>query len=551
MTLFEKHASLIHRANQALDERTFYTPYPEHHKAYGEELMTEGESAFQKQLNGNFNRLYAKQAEEWYGEEESPYSQESLGISYPVFDNKQLLTAAHEVKRAWKRVGPEERAGILVEVLDRLKARFFEMAHATMHTSGQSFMMAFQASGPHANDRALEAVALAYREQTRYPRNVSWEKPMGKSTIKLDKTFQAVPKGIALVVGCSTFPVWNTVPGLFANLATGNPVLVKPHPKAVLPIAMVVAELQEVFQENGLDPRIVQLAIDASDRLIASQLAENPAIKLIDYTGGTAFGEYLESLPGKITFTEKAGVNSVLIDSVEALQPVLDNLAFSLTLYSGQMCTAPQNFFIPKSGVREGDKTIPYQEVVERFKEAINNLVSHPKIGPGTLAAIQNDVTLENVKEADTLGGKMLIEPKMSENKDFPNARTCTPALIEADASQQDLFEDELFGPIGLVVKTDDSKHSLALIRQVAESHGAITCAAYTTDAAFEAEIREEMEEAFTPVSFNLTGFIWVNQAAAFSDFHVSGGNPAGNASFTDPAYVNRRFVWVGHRKLG
>jgi hypothetical protein len=55
---------------------------------------------------------------------------------------------------------------------------------------------------------------------------------------------------------------------------------------------------------------------------------------------------------------------------------------------------------------------------------------------------------------------------------------------------------------------------------------------------------------AFTPVSLNLTGMIWVNQHAAFSDFHVTGGNPAGNASFTNPEYINKRFVWVGHRSV-
>ena len=58
------------------------------------------------------------------------------------------------------------------------------------------------------------------------------------------------------------------------------------------------------------------------------------------------------------------------------------------------------------------------------------------------------------------------------------------------------------------------------------------------------------MEEVFTPVSFNLTGYFWVNQHAAFSDFHVTGGNPAGNASFTDANFVNQRFVWVGHREM-
>ncbi len=59
-------------------------------------------------------------------------------------------------------------------------------------------------------------------------------------------------------------------------------------------------------------------------------------------------------------------------------------------------------------------------------------------------------------------------------------------------------------------------------------------------------QIAEGMAEAATSVSFNLMGAVYVNQNAGFSDFHVSGGNPAGNASFTDAAFVVRRFNWVG-----
>ena len=84
----------------------------------------------------------------------------------------------------------------------------------------------------------------------------------------------------------------------------------------------------------------------------------------------------------------------------------------------------------------------------------------------------------------------------------------------------------------------------------MAAKHGAITCLAYTTSDAVATQIEEEMESAFTPVSFNFVGGIFVNQHAEFSDFHVTGGNPAGNASFSNPEYVNKRFVWVGHRKL-
>ena len=51
-------------------------------------------------------------------------------------------------------------------------------------------------------------------------------------------------------------------------------------------------------------------------------------------------------------------------------------------------------------------------------------------------------------------------------------------------------------------------------------------------------------------VSCNLAGSIWVNQSAAFSDFHVSGGNPAGNATLCDGAFVADRFRSVASRVM-
>lgn len=107
------------------------------------------------------------------------------------------------------------------------------------------------------------------------------------------------------------------------------------------------------------------------------------------------------------------------------------------------------------------------------------------------------------------------------------------------------------FGPMVVVIKTKDTEESIRLAKQMAEKQGAITCAAYTTNDQMIKHIADEMNEVFTPVTFNLTGFIWVNQHAAFSDFHVTGGNPAGNAGFTDPLFVDRRFVWVGNRMMG
>ncbi|MDX5437029.1 MAG: phenylacetic acid degradation protein PaaN [Pontibacter sp.] len=551
LNLMDAHQQTIDKAVQALHERTFFAHYPENPspEIYGETADKDGREKYKSHLNNKFDELLQQNPKEWVGQEESPYEQQPLGITYPFFEPDTLIDRAEAAYHQWRKVKPADRAALLVEALEQMKTRFFEIAYATMHTTGQAYLMSFQASGPHAADRALEAVAAGYEEQTRFPESTEWEKPMGKYNLKLNKTWKAVPKGIALVIGCSTFPTWNTVPGMFASLVTGNPVIVKPHPKAVLPIAIVVAEVQKVLQENGLNPDICQLAVDANDHLITKELAENPKVKLIDYTGGTEFGNYVESLPGKVTFTEKTGVNSIIIDSVEDLDKVVQNLAFSVTLYSGQMCTAPQNFFVPETGIKVGGETVPYEEVVEKIAGAVTALVNNPKAAPHILGAIQNPATAERVKSAATVKGREVLSSCDFENPMFSNARTCTPVIYEVDATEKESYSRELFGPVVIIIKTRDTNQSIELAKEMAMNFGAISCGAYTTNPDVKEQIMDEMGLAGTPVSFNLTGGIYVNQNASFSDFHVTGGNPAGNASFTNPEFVIKRFTWVGFRE--
>ncbi|WP_343304263.1 phenylacetic acid degradation protein PaaN [Chitinophaga niabensis] len=546
--LIAKHQNIIDNAVKANHERTFYAQYPEHPKAYGEEAPPQGEAAFKDMLNKPFSLLKQKVTEGWAGEEVSPYTREPLGITYPVIAVDELVKAGKRAGSRWAQLSVADRASILTETLEKIKDHFFSIAHATMHTTGQSFMMSFQASGPHANDRALEAIAMGYQQLQHFPEQQTWEKPMGKISIKLEKTFKAIPRGLGLVIGCSTFPVWNSLPGMYADLITGNAVIVKPHPKAVLPIAIVVAAIQQVLEENGQDPYTCQLAADSSEHLITKELCEHPEIALIDYTGGSSFGNYVESLKNKTVFTEKAGVNSVILDSVKDIDAVLNNLAFSVSLYSGQMCTAPQNFFIPESGVNTPNGKLSFNEVATKFKDAIVALVNNPKMGAGTLGAVQNDATVQRVKDAQHIGGKVLLSGAPVANEEYTGARTFSPTVLEVSSADTGIFEKELFGPVVLLVKTKDTDHSIQLARQMAISHGAITCGAYTTDDTVKEKIADAMNSAFTPVSFNFTGFIWVNQHAAFSDFHVTGGNPAGNASFTNPEFIVKRFVWVGNR---
>lgn len=551
MSLFEKHQTTINKAIEALHARTFYAAFPEQPAPaiYGETADAEGQAKFKAALGKKFEELKQTNAEGWEGQEESPYLQEPLKISYPVFSVPTLIGRSSKAFQQWRKVSAKDRAGILVESLEGVKGRFFEIAYATMHTTGQAYMMAFQASGPHAADRALEAIAAGYEELNRFPSSVIWDKPMGKFNIQLKKEWRAVPKGISVVIGCSTFPTWNSVTGIYGSLITGNTVIVKPHPGAILPIALVVAEIQKVLIENNLDPNICQLAVDTFDKMITKQLAENTDVKLIDFTGNSAFGSYLEALPGKTVFTEKTGVNSVILDSAEDIDKVAANLAFSVNLYSGQMCTAPQNFFIPEGGIDTASGKVSFDQFAQKFVDNLNGLIDNPKAGPFVLGAVQSKKTSERVVESEKIPGKVWLKSRVFENPMFKNARLATPVVVEVEASKKEIFSKELFGPIALLIKTKNTDQSIGLAKEMAQQQGAISCGAYTTNPTIKEKIADEMASAATPVSFNLTGGIYMNQNAAFSDFHVTGGNPSGNASFTNPEYVTRRFTWVGHRE--
>lgn len=551
MSYYEQYRERIDRAIQANRERTYYAPFPENPKSYPEDAAALALSRFQACLNNDFTELLQEKPLRFEGEEISPYLQTGLGIRYPIFSDKLLVQTASKALDIWRKVSFNERAGILAACLDRMKERFFDIAYATQHTTGQSFMMAFQAGGPHAADRAMEVIAMGMEELRRVPESCVWDKPMGKFNITLQKTWKAMPRGVALVIGCSTFPTWNTLPGVFASLITGNSVIIKPHPKAVLPIAIVVAEMQKVFNEAGITPDVIQLAPDTLAFPLAWELAGHPDVRIIDYTGNTSFGNQLEGLQqtGKQVFTEKAGVNPVIIDSVTDIKAVCDNLAFSLSLYAGQMCTAPQNFFVSHQGIRTPEGMVSVDDFMELFTAALNNISGHPKMAPGVLAALQQDAQKDRIASVAAEFSDAVVLPSSSfANEEFPDARVASPLLLKVDASRTEAYDREWFGPIGVVICTPSTDESLRRVLDLSRRHGAISCGIYCTDPERVADMADQLARIFVPVSVNLTGPIYLNQHAAFSDFHVTGGNPAGNASFTDALYLNRRFVWVGQR---
>lgn len=542
--LFRRHSTLLDEALRALKARGFWSAFPEvpSGKFYGESARAEGEAGFAALLGQAF-ALPGHPETARLGAEVSPFGPD-LGILYPAADTATLIAAAQAAAAALAASSPEARVGALIEALVRLNRISFLMANATMHTTGQAFAMAFQAGGPHAQDRGLEAVAMAWDEMTRFASSARWEKPQGKAApIVLEKHWALVPAGLSLVIGCNTFPTWNSYPALFASLATGNPVIIKPHPAAILPLALTVQVLREVFAEAGLPADAVLLAADTAAAPITQALATDPATRLIDYTGSSAFGDWLRAHARQAQlFTEETGVNTVTIAASPDFVGMCDNLAVSLVLYSGQMCTAPQTIFVPDTGIETDQGHKSFDEVAQGLAAAIDRLLSDPARAAGLAGALANPATLARLQEARAHGRVI------RDSAPLGAGRTASPLLLALEAGHP-AAETECFGPIAFLTRCATAEEGIARAAALAREKGAITAAVYDTDAARITRAIAAFAAAGVNLSVNLTGNIYVNQSAAFSDFHVTGGNPAGNACLTDTAFVASRFRRVMWRR--
>lgn len=296
--------------------------------------------------------------------------------------------------------------------------------------------------------------------------------------------------------------------------------------------------LRDLLAEEGFPRDVVLLAANSAEAPVTKALVQHPAVQVIDYTGSSTFGAWVRAHAGDaLVYTEEAGVNSIVIAATSGFAAMCANVAFSLSLYSGQMCTAPQDIFVPAEGIDTDEGHKSFDAVAAGIAAAVDALLADPARAAGVAGAIANPATLERIAAARGLGRIL------RDSAALPEGRTATPLILAVDAADEAAYGEERFGPIAFVVATTDADDGIARAAALARRKGAITAALYDTDEARILRAADAFARAGVNLSVNLTGNIFVNQSAAFSDFHVTGLNPAGNASLTDGAFIAGRFA--------
>ena len=256
------------------------------------------------------------------------------------------------------------------------------------------------------------------------------------------------PIGPVAVFGASNFPLaFSTAGGdTAAALAAGCPVVVKGHSAHPGTGEIVAQAIDAAIKSCSLHPGVFSL-IQGGKRDVGTALVQHPLIRAVGFTGSLGGGRALFDLcaqrPDPIPFFGELGsVNPMFIlpEAVKARGKAIgEGWAGSLTMGAGQFCTNP-GIAVVQEGP-EGDA------FVSAAAEALKGVATQCMLTDGIADAYRNGKS--------RFDGRNAVEPVLVTDSEGRNA---SPNLYQTrvDAYLQDhALGEEVFGPLGLVVRVD------------------------------------------------------------------------------------------------
>lgn len=274
------------------------------------------------------------------------------------------------------------------------------------------------------------------------------------------------PIGPVAVFGASNFPLaFSTAGGDTASaLAAGCPVVVKGHSAHPGTGEIIAEAIHAAIQKTGM-PKGAFSLIQGGKRDVGTTLVQHPLIKAVGFTGSLGGGRALFDLcagrPEPIPFFGELGsVNPmfVLPEATAARGTAIgQGWAASLTMGAGQFCTNP-GIAVVQTGP-EGDA------LVQAAAEALRGVATQCMLTDGIAKAYT-----DGKKRFD---GRNAVRPVLTTDSEGRNA---APNLYETDASdylQDHALGEEVFGPLGLVVRVSGPEEMLTLAKGF---EGQLTC---------------------------------------------------------------------------
>jgi succinate-semialdehyde dehydrogenase/glutarate-semialdehyde dehydrogenase len=435
-------------------------------------------------------------------------------------ETRRAIEAANRAWPAWRAKTGKERSTILRKWFDLMMANQDDLG--AIMTAEQGKPLA-EAKGEIAYGASF--VEWFAEEAKRIYGDIIPHHAPGKRILVLKQ-----PVGVVGSITPWNFPNAMITRKCAPALAVGCPVVIKPA-KMTPYSALALAELAE---RAGMPKGVFNVVIGKSASAIGTELATNPIVRKIGFTGSTPIGKQLMAQAAgtvkKISLELGGNAPMIIFDDADIEAAVQGTIA-SKFRNAGQTCVCANRIF-----VQDG--------IYDRFTEALSAAVAAMKQGGGfeegvvlgpLIEGAAVDKVEEHIQDAVAKGAKVAYGGQRMTDL---GANFYKPTVLTGTTPDMKIFREETFGPVAPLFRFHDEAE---VIRLANDTEYGLASYFYARDLGRVWRVAEALEYGMVGVNEGVIS----TEVAPFGGMKESGLGREGSKYGADE-FVEIKYILMG-----
>jgi succinate-semialdehyde dehydrogenase/glutarate-semialdehyde dehydrogenase len=431
---------------------------------------------------------------------------------------ERILGQAHRAAAEWAATAFAERAAVLRRAAALLRERQPELAR----------LMALEMGKPVTDGRAevLKCAACCefYAERAEgFLADEIIPTDAGRSFISYQ------PLGVVLAIMPWNFPLWQVVRFAAPALMAGNVGLLK-HASNVPQCALA---LEKIFHDAGLPPACFRTLLIGSD--LVEKLLTDDRVRAATLTGSEGAGAAVAAIAGaqiKKTVLELGGSDAFVVLADADLPLAAKTAAQARMINTGQSCIAAKRFIVEKPILREFISQLKTHLLALRPGDPLDDATQYGPLARPDLA----DELTQQVGDSVAQGAKV----ELFGGQTKPGTALFRPMILSNIKPGQRAYEEELFGPVALVL---EAKNADDAVRLANDSRFGLGASIWTADAQRGEALARRIESGAVFVN----GLVKSMPELPFGGVKKSGyGRELSYLGIRE--FVNQKSIWIGKK---
>lgn len=317
------------------------------------------------------------------------------------------------------------------------------------------------------------------------------------------------PLGVVAAICPFNFPAMIPLWSIPLSIVTGNTLILKPSERD--PGAALI--LADLARQAGAPPGVVNVVHGAAPTV--DFILDEPRIKAISFVGSDQAGKYIYTrgtANGKRVQANLGAKNHAVLLPDANKNFALNSIVGAAFGAAGQRCMALSAL------VSVGEASEWMGELAARAKDLkvgggfVEGTDVGPVISPKAKARI-----LGIIDDAEKSGATILLDGRKYQNPDFPNGNFVGPTIITGVKPGMRAYDEEIFGPVLVVVEVDTLDDAIDLINRNKYGNGsAIFTQSGPTSYRFQKEIETGQVGINVPIPVPLPMFSFTGNKGSF-----------------------------------